>query len=85
MEYASGVNAKDRHKVWMVEFCQQLLDGMAVAVMDDSFKKELNSRGDWFFRGLTEAQHILERNGRNQRAYCGTSWSLALMGTGTVL
>jgi hypothetical protein len=39
----------------MVEFCQHLLDGMAVAVMDDSFKKELNSRGDWF-RGLAEAQ-----------------------------
>jgi hypothetical protein len=55
LEYASGVDAKNRHKVWMVEFCQQLLDGMAVAVMDDSFKKELNSRGDWF-RGLAEAQ-----------------------------
>lgn len=48
LEYASAVNAKDRYKVWMVEFCQQLLDGMVVAVMDDSFKKELNSRGDWF-------------------------------------
>jgi hypothetical protein len=55
LEYADGVNANDQDKLWMVEFCQQLLDAMAAAVMENRFKKELNSQEYWF-RGLTEAQ-----------------------------